>query len=98
MLHTAPALANAIAEATAAAAARPLAPGSRRGLQAPPLPVALVAALEDVVMGDGPFLTKLYAGARLVFHWTSMRLDDPMGVHPALLEQWGRGCLDSSNG
>ena len=93
LLHSDPAVANAVLEASAAAAARPTAPGARRGRQAPPLPVALVAALEDVVVGDGPSYSRLYAGTRLVFHWTAMRWDDSLGVHPNLLEQRARGVI-----
>ena len=52
-----------------------------------------MAALEDVVIGDGPSYTRLYAGTRLVFHWTAMRWDDSLGVHPSLLVQRARGVL-----
>ena len=55
--------------------------------------MALIAALEDVVMGDAPAFTRLYAGARLVLPWNSMRWGDPLGVHPALLVQRARGLL-----
>ena len=42
----------------------------------------MVAALEDVVVGDGPSFTRICSGTRLVFHWTAMRWDDSMGRPP----------------
>ena len=65
-----PALANAEKELSLAAT-RP----SARG-QAPQLPLAVVAALEGVVLSDMPAYNRAFAGFRLLRHWSSLRWDD----------------------
>ena len=97
LLHQLPALQNLTAEATSAAAKRPAAvkpDGTlvvRRGRQAPPMVVAILRAMEAVVVGDDPAFVRLYAWTRLLRHSTAMRWDDTMGVHPSLLVRRARG-------
>ena len=77
-LHSNPALTNAEKElslAAATSAAQNPARTPARG-QAPELPLAVVAALEDVFLGDLPAYNRAFAGFRLLCHWSSLRWDD----------------------
>ena len=72
-LHVLPALKNAVEEATTRAAAG--SPG--RGRQAPPLLVAVIIALEGVVVhSDAPLFVWGFAFYRLLRHWCALRWGD----------------------
>ena len=91
-LHKHPALANLAKEATAAKARAQAATGEGGKKQAPPLPLALLAALEGVVNDlERPAFQRCYAWYRLVRHWASLRFDDTSGLHPASLVRRTRG-------
>ena len=84
------AVVNAAAEARSFAAHN--VESGRRGGQAPPLPLRLIVAIEQVVMDTElqPFI-RLYGWYRLFRFWTSMRFDDTMGVKPGSLSLRSRG-------
>lgn len=92
LLHLNAALQNALEEGRAAAASA--AEGQTRtrgGRQAPPLVVALLAALETTVVGSGPDYPRFYAWVRLLKHWASLRWDDTGGLAPDKLEERRKG-------
>ena len=89
LLFSHPALGNAVREGKAA-------PDdchrtARRGRQAPPMLIALIASIERVVIASGPSFIRLYAWYRLVRHWCCFRFDDTMGIRPDLLRPQARG-------
>jgi len=93
-LYCNPALTNAEKEfSLAAAATAAQTSGSRqtRG-QAPQLPLAVLAALERVVLDtELPAYHRAFAGFRLLRHWSSLRWDDTQGLPPSSLEERARG-------
>ena len=52
--------------------------------------VAILRAMEAVVVGGDPAFVRLYSWTRLLHHWTPMRWDDTMGVNPSLLARRAR--------
>ena len=74
--------------------------GERRGRQAPPMLLAVIACIESVVVDTAarPF-ARFYAWYRLVRHWSAMRFDDTLGVCPGSITERARGiagCLERS--
>ena len=92
-LYKHPSLASLAKEATASRArAQASSEGKSDKKQAPPLPLALLAALEDVVNElDRPVFHRCYAWYRLFRHWASLRFDDTSGLSPASLTRRARG-------
>ena len=93
-LHCNPALGNAQKElALAAAAEAAQTSGSHRARgQAPQLPLAVLAALEEVVLNPQlPAYHRAFAGFRLLRHWASLRWDDTQGLPPGSFETRARG-------
>ena len=92
-LHCSPALANAEKELSlAAAAAAAQTSGHEARGPAPQLPLAVLAALERVVLNpELPDYHRAFAGFRLLRHWSSLRWDDTQGLPPSSLEERARG-------
>ena len=92
MLHTRPAVVNAIKEATREAAVLQRDKPAAGARQAPPLLVIILARIESVVVDPSqPSFVRFYAWTRLLRHWGSMRWDDSMGLRPSTLEWKCRG-------
>ena len=92
LLHAKPALTNALKEASLKAAAVVTAKG--KGRQALQLLVALIAAVEELIMDVRVLkFIRFYGWTRLVRHWSAMRWDDTMGLKPASLEMRPRGMV-----
>jgi hypothetical protein len=92
-LYCSPALANAEKELSlAAAAAAAQTSGHEARGPAPQLPLAVLAALERVVLNSElPDYHRAFAGFRLLRHWSSLRWDDTQGLPPSSLEERARG-------
>ena len=90
-LHCHPSLLSAAKEATAAAAKGKA--GQNKGKkQAPPLPLAVLEALEHAVLDEErPTFQRAYAWYRLFRHWASLRFGDTSFLNPATLERRARG-------
>ena len=66
--------------------------GGAPSKQAPPLLLAQLEALEDLVSTEGrPTYMRPYAWFKLLRFWTSMRWDDTQGLRPHRLERRARG-------
>ena len=91
LLHLKPAFTNAVDEASAQAATRPARAGTGPRGQAPPMVVAVLAALESVVVGQAPAFIRFYAWTRLLRHWAALRWDDTLGIRPDAFERRARG-------
>ena len=67
--------------------------GERTGKrQAPPLLLAILAAMEREVLDCArPLFIRAYAWYRLLRHWCSLRFDDTNGLSPAALQKRARG-------
>ena len=60
--------------------------------QAPPLVLAVLAAIEgDVLNEEHPLYFRAYAAYRLLRHWGRLRFDDTSGLSPAAMERRVRG-------
>ena len=53
--------------------------------------VAILRAMEAVVVGDDPAFVRLYFWSRLIRHWMALRWYDTMGVHPSLVARRALG-------
>ena len=89
LLHSHPALANAVKEGKSTPDG--FMRSARKGRQAPPMLIVLLVMIEQVVIGTGPSFVRLYGWYRLVRHWCCFRFDDTMGIHPSLLRPHARG-------
>ena len=90
LFHNRPAVINLLKESAQEAASK--GPRRRGARQAPPLFVAVLEAIEEVVMDDSlPLFVRFYAWTGLVCHWSAMRWDDTVGLKPASLELRPRG-------
>ena len=86
-----PAFMNAVREATAERARKTPAT-ERKGRQAPPCLIAIIVALERVVVSESAqAYARAYAWFKLVRHWASLRWDDTRSIRPQSFESRARG-------
>ena len=82
-----PSISSAAKEAEEARAQEASSHGEKAGRgQAPPFPLAMLAAVEGVVVSeDAPLYHRAYAWYFLFRHWGSLRFDDTSWIPPATL-------------
>ena len=91
-LHLLSFLQGAAKELAAARAQETAGVGRQAKRQAPPMPVALVGALELVVRDEGrPAFHRFYAWYRLLRHWCGLRFHDTGALPSCSLERRARG-------
>ena len=90
-MNNMPTLDNTLREA-AASRARGVPAAERRGRQAPQFLLALVGALEKVVMDEAtPLYTRAYAWFKLLRHWCALRWEDTRHLRPDSFQIRARG-------